>query len=156
MQENVSYLTAEGAVKIQKELEHLKNTRREEISARLKAAIEQGDLSENADYLSAKEEQAFLEGRILELEHILKTAVIIDEMERDCSFVNVGDTVTIQENGYPEERFYILGPKEADPQNGRISYLSPIGKALMGRRPGDEVTVEAPAGKITFKIIRID
>jgi transcription elongation factor GreA len=156
MQENINYLTNEGLEEIEEELKHLKGKRREEISQRLKSAIEHGDLSENADYLSAKEEQGFVEGRILELEYILKTAVIIDEMEKDNSTVSVGDTVTIQENGYPEEVYYIVGPKEANPQKGKISYLSPIGKALMNRKAGDEITVDVPAGKISYKILKID
>jgi transcription elongation factor GreA len=153
---NVSYVTAEGAAKIEQELKYLKSQKREEISARLKSAIEHGDLSENADYMSAKEDQGFLEGRIMELEHILKTAVIIEEMEKDKTVVSVGDTVTIQEDDYPEEVYYIVGPKEADPQNGRISYLSPIGKALMGNRAGANVVVEAPDGEIRYKILKID
>lgn len=156
MHDDVNYITAEGAEKIRLELEHLKGPRRSEISARLKAAIEHGDLSENADYLSAKEDQGFLEGRIIELEHILKTAVIIEEIEKDRSVVSVGDTVTIKEDGYPEESYFIVGPKEADPRNGRISYLSPIGKALIGHAIGDVVNVDAPDGTIHYTIVNID
>ncbi len=156
MQEDKTYLTAQGAQKIKEELAQLKGPAREQLAVRLRAAIEQGDLSENADYTAAKEEQAFLEGRILELEQVLGTALIIEDLEKDKSVVGVGDTVTIQESNYPEEKYYLVGPKEADPGNGRISHLSPFGKALMGKKIGDEVKVEAPDGQIQLRILRIE
>ena len=156
MENKEHFLTAQGAEKIKVELKILKGEGRAKLSARLKAAIEQGDLSENADYLSAKEEQGFLEGRIQELEFLINNAVIIDTMVKDKSMVGVGDTVTIQEDGYPEETYFVVGSKEANPGNGMISHLSPLGKAIMGRRPGDAVKVEAPDGQITFKIIKIE
>jgi transcription elongation factor GreA len=155
MENNEHFLTAQGAENMKKELKFLKSEGREKLSSRLKAAIEQGDLSENADYLSAKEEQGFLEGRIQELEFLLNNAVIIDTMVKDKTMVGVGDTVTIQEDGYPEETYFVVGSKEANPGNGMISHISPLGKAIMGHKPGDQVKVDAPDGTITFKIIKI-
>lgn len=155
-QSSPSYLTREGLTRLRKELEHLKGPARNELAARLRAAIQQGDLSENADYSKAKEDQAFLEGRIQELEILLKDAIIIDELEKNTDTVNIGNTVTIQEGSEPPEVFYMVGPKEADPGNGRISHESPIGSALMGRKVGDIVPVETPGGVLRFKILRIE
>lgn len=152
----VNYLTAEGAARLQEELAELKGTRREELALRLRIAIEQGDLSENADYISAKEEQGFLEGRIQELENILANTKIIDEMEQDKNIVGIGDHVTIQEDDYEPETYYLVGPKEADPRKGRISHESPIGRALIGHRVGEEVEVDTPGGKVIFKIMEIN
>jgi transcription elongation factor GreA len=151
-----SYLTAEGLEKIKKELNELKTTGREELSKRLRAAIEMGDLSENADYIQAKEEQGFLEGRIQELEQILHNVVIIEEKSKSSDKVDIGSTVTVQESTFPEESYFLVGPKEADPVNGRISYASPIGKALIGHKVGDKVVVDTPNGKIHLKIIKVD
>ena len=156
MLSGTSYLTAEGKVKLQEELENLKGPAREDLSRRLRIAIEQGDLSENADYISAKEEQGFLEGRIQELEQILKNAKIIDELEKNHNEVGIGDYVTIQEKEYPPETFYLVGPKEANPRNGRISYESPIGRVLIGHKVNDKVEAETPGGKIIFKILKIE
>ena len=150
-----SYLTAEGAERLQLELENLKGPARRQLSERLRAAIEMGDLSENADYISAKEEQGFLEGRIIELENILRNTVIIDDMEQDLERVGIGDHVTIQEDDYPEETYHLVGPKEADPRKGKISHESPIGKALMGHQVGETVTADIPNGKIVVKILKI-
>ena len=150
-----SYLTAEGAERLQLELENLKGPARRQLSERLRAAIEMGDLSENADYISAKEEQGFLEGRIIELEIILRNTVIIDDMEQDLERVGIGDHVTIQEDDYPEETYHLVGPKEADPRKGKISHESPIGKALMGHQVGETVTADIPNGKIVLKILKI-
>jgi len=152
--EDISYLTAEGAEKIKKELENLKGPGRLDIARRLRAAIQQGDLSENADYSSAKEDQAFLEGRIQELERTISTMVIIEDIHHKSDVVNLGDMVTIQEDDFPEEIFYIVGPKEADPRIGRISYESPIGKALIGHKIGDIVSVKTPNGEIKLKIVK--
>jgi transcription elongation factor GreA len=156
MSSGASYLTAEGAVRLKEELEYLRGPGRTQLAARLRAAIEQGDLSENADYTAAKEEQGFMEGRIQELEHILSNAVIIDEMVQNLEEVGIGDHVTIQEADYPEERYHLVGPKEADPRKGRISHESPIGKALMGHKIGDVVMAETPGGTLRLKIIKID
>jgi transcription elongation factor GreA len=131
-----NYLTAEGAKRLTEELEYLKGPARVQLAERLRAAIQQGDLSENADYHAAKEEQGFLEGRIMELEQILHNAVIIEDVEKKPDEVGIGSYVTIQEEDYPEETYHLVGPKEADPRNMRISHASPIGSVLMGRRVG--------------------
>jgi len=150
------YLTAEGAAKLKEELAHLKGPAREELAQRLRSAIQMGDLSENPDYHKAKEDQAFLEGRIQELEYLLINAVIIDESRAQRDVVDVGAHVTIQEEDYPPEVYMMVGAKEADPRNGRISNESPIGQAMLGRRVGDTVTAETPGGKLKFKILKIE
>ncbi len=150
-----SYLTPEGADRLREELEYLKGTAREELARRLRAAIEQGDLSENADYTAAKEEQGFLEGRIQELERVLSNVIII-EKDHKAHEVYVGAHVTIQEDDFPEETYHLVGPKEADPRNGKISHESPIGQALMGHRVGDTVTAQTPGGQIHLKILKIE
>ncbi len=150
-----AYLTAEGLAQIKAELEQLTGQRRVELAARLHSAIQMGDLSENADYHQAKEDQGFLEGRIQELEYLIRNAVIIkNNVNRDT--VGIGSHITIQEGNDPAETYHMVGPKEADPRNGRISHESPIGRALVDRRVGDEVEVETPAGKIKFKILKIE
>lgn len=151
-----SYLTAEGYERLRKELEELKGPARLNISKRLRAAIQMGDLSENADYISAKEDQGFLEGRILELEAILRNYKIIDETPKARETVDIGSHITVQEENYPAETYYMVGPKEADPANGRISHESPIGRSLLGRRVGDTVIATTPGGDIKLKILAID
>ena len=153
---DVSYLTAEGAARLKSELEYLKGPSREQLANRLHLAIQQGDLSENADYIAAKEEQGFLEGRILELEQVLRNAVIIDTLEHKVNEVTVGSHITIQEDDFPEETYHLVGPKEADPPNGRISHESPIGKALLGHHVGDIVVADTPGGALHLKIIKIE
>src|SRR5512133_1147699 len=133
----VHYLTAEGAERLKNELEYLKGPARDQLSQRLRAAIQQGDLSENADYISAKEEQGFLEGRIQELTQILSNVQIIDEIKHVRGMVDIGSHVTIQEDDFDPETYHIVGPKEADPGNARISHESPIGKALIGHKAGE-------------------
>lgn len=150
------YLTAEGAQRMRRELEELKGSRREELARKLRSAIQMGDLSENADYHAAKEEQAFLEGRIQELEYLLKNAVIIEVSDGQQDVVSIGSRVTIQEADNPPETFQVVGVKEADPRNGRISHASPFGMALLGGRVGDVVRVETPAGLIQLKILKIE
>ena len=154
MPEN-TYLTAEGLAKLKAELEDLKGRAREELSARLRSAIQMGDLSENADYHKAKEDQAFLEGHIQELEYLVGRAIVIEEGAKGDT-VTIGSHVTIQEGQDAPETYHMVGPKEADPRNGRISYESPIGKALRDHRVGDVVDVETPAGKIKFKILKVE
>lgn len=150
------YLTSEGEIRLKKELAELKGSARDEIARRLRSAIQMGDLSENADYHKAKEDQGFLEGRIQELEYILKNAIIVEESTTPREVVDVGATITIQEEDYPPETYRMVGIKEADPRQGLISNESPIGKALMGSRVGDEVIAQTPAGQLTFKIIKIE
>jgi transcription elongation factor GreA len=156
MATNSSYLTAEGSIRLKEELEYLKGAGREELAKRLRSAIEQGDLSENADYTSAKEDQAFLEGRILELDAILSNAVIIEDIPQNLGEVGIGDHVTIQEDELTPETYHMVGPKEADPRKGKISHESPIGKALLGHKVGDVVHAETPGGTISLKIISIE
>jgi transcription elongation factor GreA len=150
------YLTAEGAQRLREELEELKGPKRDELARRLRSAIQMGDLSENADYHAAKESQAFLEGHIQEIEYLLRNAIIIEENNKKHDIVEIGDHITIQEEDYPPETYHLVGAKEANPQNGRISNESPIGSALIGARVGDEVVVDAPAGPIRFKILKIE
>lgn len=150
-----NYLTPEGEAKLKAELAELTGPKREELAQRLRAAIQMGDLSENADYHKAKEDQGFLEGRIQEIEAILRNAVII-EKTTNTGVVTIGSTVTIQEEGFDPERYYLVGPTEADPRQGKISHESPIGKALMDKKVGDVAEAETPGGKIKFKIIKIE
>jgi transcription elongation factor GreA len=148
------YLTTEGAEKLRAELKELTGRRREELAQRLRAAIQMGDLSENADYHKAKEDQSFLEGRIQEIEAVLRTAVIVEKRYSDV--VTVGSTVTVQEENFDPETYYVVGAKEADPRKGKISNESPIGRALMDHKVGDVVEAETPGGKIKFKILKVE
>ncbi len=150
----VFHLTHEGYRKLKEELEYLKNQKRRELAERLRAAIQMGDLSENADYIATKEEQGFVEGRIQELETILRYAVIIDQ-DTHKDVVDLGARVTIQEDGFPPETYLIVGPKEADPTRGKISHESPMGRALMGRKKGERVVVETPAGLMEITILDV-
>jgi transcription elongation factor GreA len=150
-----TFLTKEGYQKLADELEHLRTTKRKEVAERLHEAMEGGELIENAEYEAAKNEQAFVEGRIQELEMILASARIIEEQQNDPTTVQVGDTIVVKEgNGDPEE-YTIVGAAEANPRNGRISNESPLGKALLNHRSGDEVTVEAPGGTFKVRIVKI-
>ena len=148
------YLTPEGAARLRAELAELKGPRREELAQRLRSAIQMGDLSENADYHKAKEDQAFLEGRIQEIEAVLRTAVIVEKTHSDV--VTVGSQVTVQEEDFDPEIFSVVGAKEADPRNGKISNESPIGSALMDHKVGDVVEAETPGGKIKIEILKIE
>ncbi|NPA92806.1 MAG: transcription elongation factor GreA [Chloroflexi bacterium] len=154
MSEKQHYLTPEGAQRLREELEYLKTTKRAELARRLREAIQMGDLSENADYIAAKEEQGFLEGRIQEIEALLRQATIIENNGHKDT-VDMGAKVTIQEGSYPPETYHLVGPAEANPREGKISHESPIGKALLGRKVGDEVTVSTPGGEIRLKILEI-
>ena len=149
------YLTQEGADKLRAELEELKGPGRVDLARRLRVAIQQGDLSENADYIATKEEQGFLEGRIIELESILREVSIIDDTKKSRDMVEIGATVTIQEGDYDPETYYVVGPNEANPREGRISHESPIGRALMGKKVGDTATASTPGGSIDFKVLEI-
>ena len=150
-----TYLTTDGAERLRAELEELTGPKRDELAARLRAAIQMGDLSENADYHKAKEDQGFLEGRIQELEYLLNNAVIIEE-NGSKDVVALGSHVTIQEDDYPEETYHLVGPAEADPSKGMISHESPIGSALMDHKAGDTVEAETPGGVIMLKILKIE
>ncbi|HSK87551.1 MAG TPA: transcription elongation factor GreA [Anaerolineales bacterium] len=149
-----TYLTPEGAAKLREELVELTGPRREELAQRLRAAIQMGDLSENADYHKAKEDQSFLEGRIQEIEAVLRTAVIVEKTNSDV--VMVGSRVTVQEDNFDPETYDVVGAKEADSRKNKISNESPIGKALMDHKAGDTVEAETPDGKIQFKILKVE
>ncbi|HUN05492.1 MAG TPA: transcription elongation factor GreA [Aggregatilineales bacterium] len=145
------YLTPEGAEELRRELDTLLNIRRPELAKKLKEAVAEGDLKENADYHDAKEQQAFLEGRIQYVENVLRTATIINKGASDM--VRLGSVVTIIEEGEDSEETYsIVGAAEANPREGKISHESPIGAALLGHKKGDKVKVKTPGGEITLKI----
>jgi transcription elongation factor GreA len=149
-------ITKAGLEDIKRELDALRTVRRPEIVARIKAAREHGDLSENFEYHAARNEQSFLETRIRELETIVKNHVLIESTARGGE-VGLLSTVTIQEEGASEETYTIVGPAEADPANGRVSYESAIGKALMGCRAGADVEVVTPTGSgYMVRIVRVD
>jgi transcription elongation factor GreA len=148
------YVTAEGQKKLEEELEHLRTVKRAEVAQRLHEAMEGGELIENAEYEAAKNEQAFVEGRILELEHMLAQAKII-EPGQSTETVRIGSTVVVSESGGPPETYTIVGAAEADPKQGLISNESPLGQALLDHREGDEVQVHAPAGMLHFRVVKI-
>jgi transcription elongation factor GreA len=154
---NKVYLTAEGLAKVKEELEYLTGTRRREIAQMIAEAKAEGDISENAGYDEAKTAQGFLEGRIRELENVLKHAEVIQETNGPANRVDIGRTVVIREAGTDfEETYTIVGSMEADPTNGRVSNESPMGQALLGRKVGEETVVESPAGALTFEIVKIE
>lgn len=155
MAQEPTYLTRKGLEELQAELNDFIENRRAEIAKRLRSAIDQGDISENADYTAAKEEQSFIEGRILELQALLANVVLIDEMKGAKGTVNIGSTVLIAEAGEEPEKYRIVGSQESDPANGKISFRSPIGAALYGKKVGDVVSVETPNGEIQFSIIEV-
>ena len=148
-------LTLSGKQKLEAELAELKGPQRTAISKRLKSAIEMGDLSENADYKAAKEDQGFLEGRIQELEALLSNAIVVDESEARTDIVQVGSTVRVRMSGGEEEEFQIVGAKEANARERKISYESPIGAALCDHHRGDKVKVVTPGGEINIEILEI-
>lgn len=150
-----SFLTREGFDALQAELDDLRTNKREEIANRLHEAMEGGELIENAEYEAAKNEQAFVEGRIKELDLLLATARIIEDSPAKGHTVQVGSTVTIQEEGAPAEEYSIVGAAETNPEKGRISNESPLGKALINHKAGDTVTIDAPQGSFTVKILKV-
>jgi transcription elongation factor GreA len=151
-----SFLTREGYNKLQEELEFLRTKKREEIANRLHEAMEGGELIENAEYEAAKNEQAFVEGRIKELEILLATARIVDGGAQTSDTVQVGSTVTIREEDLEPEVFTIVGAAEANPVNGKISNESPLGRSLLNHKIGETVQVDAPAGSFTVQILKVE
>ena len=149
-----SYLTPEGHQKLTDELEYLRTTKRMEVADRLHEAMEGGELIEDAEYEAAKNEQAFIEGRIQELERLLANCRIIKETGKK-DIVQIAAKVTIQEDGNDPETYTIVGPVEANPRNGKISNESPLGRALLNHRAGETVTVEAPSGSFTVNIVKV-
>lgn len=151
------YLTREGAAKLQRELDELINETRPALAQKLKEAVEQGDLKENADYHDTREKKSFAEGRIQYLENILRAPKIIeDHIDGPSDVARIGSCVTIEEPGEPPETYTIVGAAEANPLEGKISHESPLGAALLGYKVGDKVSYEAPMGLLTFKIKAID
>jgi len=152
----VTFLTKEGFQKLQDELDHLRTVKRQEVADRLHEAMEGGELIENAEYEAAKNEQAFVEGRIQELDMILATARIIEENGKSKEgLIQVGSTITIEEEGNKAETFTIVGAAEANPREGKISNESPIGKAVIGHKAGETIVVEAPGGHFKVKILKV-
>ncbi len=154
MAAQTTFLTPEGLKKLEEELEYFRTVRRQEVAQRLRAVLEEQDILENAEYEDAKNEQAFVEGRILTLEDILRNVAIIEE-GGPTDRVGIGSRVTVAEEGGEPETYHIVGSVEADPKRGRVSNQSPLGKALLGHRVGDEVIVNVPDGVICFRITAI-
>jgi transcription elongation factor GreA len=150
-----THLTADGLANLRAELEELTTRRRPEVISRIKAARELGDLSENADYDAARKEQSFLEGRVQQLEQMIKHAVIIHSASEGGSVVDLGSTVVVETDRHGEETFTIVGSAEADANAGKISFTSPIGRALMGRKAGEKIRVEIPAGSMDFLVVEV-
>jgi transcription elongation factor GreA len=154
MNNQQTFLTPQGYQKLEKELHHLRTIRRQEVARRLHQALEEGDILENAELEDARNEQAFVEGRILQLETMLRNVVIIEEAgPRDT--VGLGSRVTVVEGDGPPETYHIVGSAEADPARGLISNESPLGRALMGQKMGGKAIVNAPAGVLVFEIVEI-
>jgi transcription elongation factor GreA len=151
-----NFLTKEGFQKLQDELEYLRTAKRQEVANRLHEAMEGGELIENAEYEAAKNEQAFVEGRIQELDALLASAKIIEENgKKKSDGVQLGSKVTIKEGNFEAETFTVVGMAEANPREGKISNESPIGKAILSRKVGETVKVETPGGTYNVKILKI-
>lgn len=160
MEDQIQHLTRDGFRKFEAELNYLRTVRRSEVAERLRIALEEGgDLVENAEYDDAKNEQAFVEGRIQQLEMLLSRASIIEDeaapTSRKEDLIRLNSIVTVQEEGYGPETFRIVGPAEANPAAGKISDVSPVGSALLGKKVGQTVTIEAPDGSFTYRIVSI-
>lgn len=154
--EKETFLTQEGLKKLEEKLEHLRTVRRNEVAERIKEARSFGDISENSEYEDAKNEQAFIEGEIAEIEKMLRSAKIIDHGDLDDKTVSIGSIVKVNDLELDDEEEYtIVGSAEADPSANKISNQSPVGNALLGHQIGDIVKVQAPAGEIKFKILEI-
>ncbi len=154
MNNKPTYLSKDGLERLRVELDELVNVRRPDIAARIHDAKEHGDLTENAEYEDAKNEQAFVEGRIQQLEALIKNATIIEE-NHSHDHVGIGSTVTVKSTDGGEEHFTIVGSTEAKPGEGRISNESPVGRALLGKKKGEKVVVRVPAGDFTYTIVKI-
>ncbi|MFA5432011.1 MAG: transcription elongation factor GreA [Candidatus Paceibacterota bacterium] len=148
------YLTQEGLDKLKKELEYLKKEGRIEVAEELKEAISFGDLSENAAYDEAKDNQAAIEGKILDLERLISSAIVIKDNE-NTGWVQIGSYVTVKQ-GNDEERYHVVGEEEANPMEGMVSFKSPLGSALMNKPKGAEVEIKTPKGSLKYKILKIE
>ncbi|EJO5347456.1 transcription elongation factor GreA [Clostridium botulinum] len=150
-------MTYEGVKKLEEELEYLKTVKRKEITEKIKVALSFGDLSENSEYDEAKNEQAFAEGRIIQLENMLKNASIVDESKVPKDVVNVGSIVKVKDYEFDEEVEYIIvGSAEADPMNNKISNESPVGKGLIGKKVGDIIEIPVPDGVSKYEILEVN
>ena len=156
MPQKGSYLTKEGLAKLEAELEHLRSVKRVGVADRIQKAKELGGTVDNAEYDDSKNEQAFVEGRILTLERIIDNAILIGDEATHSDKVNLGAHVTVLNQSKAEEEYTIVGSAEADPGQGRISNESPVGKALLNKKVGEEVNVDTPAGTVTFTISSIN
>ena len=154
MSEKTTYVTEEGLEKLQNELEYLKTTKRKEIAGRIASAKELGDLSENAEYSDAKEEQSLVEGKILELEEELRHIELISK-PTSSSIVVIGSTVKVKDESGNTPEYQIVGSNEANPAEGKISNESPLGKAFLGTKVGDEVSIEVPKGVVKYTVKKI-
>ncbi len=156
MAEKEVILTVEGLKKMEQELEHLKTVRRREVAERIKQAREFGDISENSEYEDAKNEQAFIEGRILTLEKMLRNARVVDETDLNPNVVSIGSTVRLKDLEYNDTmEVTLVGSSEANPDDHKISNESPVGKAILGKKAGNVVEVTTPGGVMKFKILAI-
>ena len=155
MTQRETYLTQEGLAKLEAELEHLRTVRRQEVAQRIQKSKEIGGTVDNAEYDEAKNEQAFVEGRILTLENMTENAVIIPDHATPSDTVQLGSTVTVTTNGGKKQSYVIVGKAEADPTQGKISNESPVGKAILGLKAGTETEVTTPSGTVKLKIVRI-
>lgn len=147
------FITTQGLERLTKELKYLKTIRRKEVAQRVESAKEYGDLSENAEYVEAKNEQAFVEGRIADIDEIIKHAVVIEE-QRSGTSVQVGSTIIVENDG-KETQYFIVGSNEADPTSGKISNESPLGQAFLGKQAGETVEIKTPRGKLKYRISSI-
>ena len=155
MEQQEKYLTRQGQQNLERELAHLVNVRRQEVAARIHRATETGGTVDNAEYEDAKNEQAFAEGRISELQNILSNAIVASSRERSDEAVEFGSSVTVVTEEGTKKRYTVVGSVEAAPLEGRISVESPVGRALMGHKVGDEVNVKAPSGAVKLTIVKI-
>ncbi|KUO96423.1 transcription elongation factor GreA [Ferroacidibacillus organovorans] len=156
MSEKEVLVTPAGLKKLEDELEHLKSVKRREVAERIKVAISYGDISENSEYEDAKNEQAFVEGRIITLEKMLRNARIIHDEEIDTGVVSIGSTVTLRDMEFKEDvEYHIVGSAESDPTENKISNESPVGRALLGKSVGSTVEVTVPAGTIQYEVLDI-
>ena len=155
MIERENYITREGLAQLEERLQFLLNVRREQVAERLKRATEEGgDLTENSEYIDAKNEQAFVEGEIVRVKQLVRTAKVIEKSKSDVAVI--GSSVTVVEKGSKTKEVYqLVGPAEANPREGRVSHKSPLGAALLGSKKGNKVTVAAPDGDIEFKVVDV-
>jgi len=156
LSDNPTFLTREGLAKLEEELDFLKSSKRREVAERIKIAVSYGDLSENSEYDAAKDEQAFVESRIVQLEKMMRNVRIIEPGSNDKSVVSIGMTVKLKEKPDGDvETYTIVGTQESDPLEGKISNESPLGSAMIGRSVGDSISVNTPGGQLEFEIVEI-